>query len=183
MEIVNMDKLSEPQLMQAALILAEELPIGWPTLSQATDEVNKLLARDDGTVLIAAIDDGEVTGWCGILPEYNGNVYELHPLVVSRKKQRKGIGTKLVETVSEIAREKGGLTLQLGSDDEKPGGETSFANVDLYDDLPRRIKEFETETHPAAFYLKIGFKIVGVVPDANGKGKPDIMFAKPLQSL
>jgi aminoglycoside 6'-N-acetyltransferase I len=32
--------------------------------------------------------------------------------------------------------------------------------------------------HPYAFYQKIGFVIVGVMPDANGLGKPDIYMAK-----
>ena len=32
--------------------------------------------------------------------------------------------------------------------------------------------------HPYEFYQKVGFTIVGVIPDANGFGKPDIMMAK-----
>jgi aminoglycoside 6'-N-acetyltransferase I len=85
-----------------------------------------------------------------------------------------------VQALEKAARERGGLTLHLGADDEKPGGETSLANVDLYDDLPKRIQEFKYGTHQAAFYMKLGFKIIGVMPDANGIGKPDIYFAKRL---
>ena len=32
--------------------------------------------------------------------------------------------------------------------------------------------------HPYEFYVKMGYKIVGVIPDANGIGKPDIWMAK-----
>jgi len=32
--------------------------------------------------------------------------------------------------------------------------------------------------HPYKFYEKTGYKIVGVFPDANGVGKPDIWMAK-----
>jgi hypothetical protein len=32
--------------------------------------------------------------------------------------------------------------------------------------------------HPFEFYQKLGYAIVGVVPDANGWGKPDILMAK-----
>jgi len=32
--------------------------------------------------------------------------------------------------------------------------------------------------HPYEFYQKQGFVIVGVMPDANGIGKPDILMAK-----
>ncbi len=28
------------------------------------------------------------------------------------------------------------------------------------------------------FYQKVGYTVVGVVPDANGLGKPDILMAK-----
>jgi aminoglycoside 6'-N-acetyltransferase I len=31
--------------------------------------------------------------------------------------------------------------------------------------------------HPYEFYMKIGFSIVGVMPDANGVGKPDTRCA------
>lgn len=68
----------------------------------------------------------------------------------------------------------------MGADDERPGGETSLANVDLYDQLPRRLAEFDPGTHQGAFYLKAGFTLVGVMPDANSPGKPDLYFAKQL---
>jgi aminoglycoside 6'-N-acetyltransferase I len=32
--------------------------------------------------------------------------------------------------------------------------------------------------HPFAFYQKLGYEVVGVIPDANGFGKPDILMAK-----
>lgn len=183
MKIVNMNTLNETQFFQAAQMLSDELPLGWPTLADATQEVNDWLQpsgecaaadckwRDDrSTIFIAAIDGEEVIGWCGILPSYSGKVYELHPLVVRHDWQRKGVGTLLVDTLAQMAKEKGGLTLWLGTDDDKPGGETSFAHVDLYDNLPRRMGEFKPGTHQAAFYLKIGFQIIGVMPDANGIG-------------
>ena len=55
-----------------------------------------------------------------------------------------------------------------------------MANVDLYDDLPRRLREFDPGTHQTAFYLKHGFIVVGVMPDEYGIGKPDIFMAKRL---
>ena len=32
--------------------------------------------------------------------------------------------------------------------------------------------------HPAGFYQRMGFEVVGLIPDANGPGKPDILMAK-----
>ena len=166
-------------------MLTDELPLGWATLDDALEEVAHRVDRTDcdgkgESLFLAAVEGDEVLGWAGMLPSYSGNVYELHPLVVQRDHQRKGIGTTLVSAVEKAARERGGLTLWVGADDERPGGETSFANVDLYDNLPQRIMDFDPGIHQAAFYIKCGFEIIGVMPDANGIGKPDIFLAKRL---
>ncbi|MEJ6950359.1 hypothetical protein [Natronospora cellulosivora (SeqCode)] len=75
-------------------------------------------------------------------------------------------------------KEKGGVTIWLGSDDED--GSTSLSNVNLYDDLYNKLRNIEKNNnhHPFEFYQKIGYKVVGVLPDANGIGKPDIFLAK-----
>ncbi|MCL2461480.1 MAG: GNAT family N-acetyltransferase [Defluviitaleaceae bacterium] len=193
MEIVNMKSLNAAQLSQAAQMLTDEMPLGWAAFEDAMREVDywvghagessetgRKLGGSGRITFLAALEDGEVIGWCGILPSYGGNVFELHPLVVRRDWQRKGVGTALVNAVSDAAREQGGLTIWLGADDEKPGGQTSLANADLYDDLPGKMEAFEPGDHQAAFYLKAGFKVVGVMPDADGRGKPDIFLAMRL---
>ena len=180
MEIVNMTTLSEAQIRQAAQILTDSLPMGWPTLQDALNEIEEILVP--GNTLLAAVEDGEVLGLGGVLaPKYNGNVFELHPLAVRSDKRRQGIGRAIVAALEDEARRQGGLTIYLGADDEVGDGETSLANADLYDDLPGKLAAFQPGTHQAGFYLKIGYKIVGVMPDANGYGKPDIFMAKRLR--
>jgi len=102
-------------------------------------------------------------------------MYELHPLVVRGDMQRKGVGTRLLHEIMRAAKEQGGLTLLAGADDES--GATSLANLDLYENLPKHMAAFEPGTHQTAFYMKHGFKLVGVVPDVNSYGKPDIQMA------
>ena len=74
--------------------------------------------------------------------------------------------------------ERGGLTLWLGSDDEID--ETTVSGVDLYEDVPGAIRDLAVirGEHPCEFYRRLGFRVVGLMPDANGPGKPDIFFAK-----
>lgn len=179
MKIADMNTLTANQLEQAARILAETLPQGWADFEAAMDELRERLIPEN--TYLAAIENGEVIGWGGILaPEYKGNVFELHPLAVRPDRQRRGVGRAIVAALEAEARRQGGITIWLGADDEGSGGETSLANADLYDDLPGRISAFDPGTHQAGFYLKVGYKIIGVMPDANGIGKPDITFGKRL---
>lgn len=142
-------------------------------------EINERLIPEN--TLLAAVESDEVLGWGGILaPEYEGKVFELHPLVVKNDRRNQGVGRSLVAALEDAARKQGGLTIYLGADDEKEGGETSLANIDLFEDLPSNLEHFEAGTHQSGFYLKLGYKIIGVLPDANGVGKPDIFLGKSL---
>ena len=61
--------------------------------------------------------------------------------------------------------------MYLGSDDES--GATSLFGEDLYDDTFGKIANIKsTGNHPFTFYEKLGYKIVGVIPDANGVANP-----------
>ena len=65
----------------------------------------------------------------------------------------------------------------LGTDDER--GETSLADVELYPNPLDHLQQLENPGgHPYEFYRKVGYTFVGVIPDANGFGKPDIFMAK-----
>ena len=133
----------------------------------------------DRTSRIAVEDDGTVLGWIGSISEYRGHVWELHPLVVRVSQQGKGIGQALVIDLEERVRERGGLTITLGTDDVN--GQTSLSGISLYPDVWEHVAAIKNlKRHPYEFYQKQGFVIIGVMPDANGPGKPDILMAKSL---
>ena len=177
MEIIDMRELNEAERRTAATLLMASLPLGYPTMEAAMAEFNACVVP--ANIMLAVRDAGEIIAWGGLLaPTYDGRVHELHPLVVRADKRRIGMARSIVEALEVEARARGGLTLFLGADDEKEDGETSLAKVDLYDNLPDKLKHFEAGNHVSAFYQKLGFKIVGVMPDANGPGKPDIFLAK-----
>lgn len=93
--------------------------------------------------------------------------------------QVKGIASDLVAHYQAEARRKGGITFCSGTDDED--GRTSLANTDLYTDLFRHIAEITNlGRHLYEFYERQGYMIVGVIPDSNGSGKPNIIMAKRL---
>jgi len=149
----------------------------WQDLDSARGEVLESLAAD--RVSRVALDGGgRVFGWIGAMPDYGGRVWEIHPLVVSPAHRRQGIGRALVEDLERIVANRGALTLWLGSDDEH--GETTAAGIDLYADVSGALQNLKKVRgdHPYEFYRRLGFHVTGFLPDANGRGKPDIFFAK-----
>ncbi|MFN7928531.1 MAG: GNAT family N-acetyltransferase [Blastocatellia bacterium] len=180
MQIVDLQTNNQTALQQCAQILydsfQEHAPKAWPTLKAALEEVQESLAAD--RVSRIAIDEtGNVLGWIGGICEYSGHAWELHPLVVKATERRKGIARALVQDLEGIIKARGATTLYLGTDDED--NRTSLSNADLYPDVFAHIKQIQNlRQHPYAFYQKLGFVIVGVLPDANGPGKPDIFMAK-----
>jgi aminoglycoside 6'-N-acetyltransferase I len=150
----------------------------WATLEEAIAEVKESL--EEGRISrIAIAEDGTLLGWIGGQHFY-AEVWELHPLVVQIDQQGKGIGRALVADLEEKVRERGGLTLMLGSDDQDEM--TTLSGVDLYQNLWQHIANIQNiKGHPYEFYQKLGYTITGVVPDANGIGKPDILMAKRLK--
>lgn len=180
MRIVDLTSDNTEAIRQAAAILSaafkEHWPEAWPDMESALEEVRESFGEDHIS-RVAVDDDGTVLGWIGGLPEYDGNVWELHPLAVDPGRHREGIGRALVTDFEERVRERGGITIRLGSDDED--GMTSLSGVDLYENTWEKIASIRNlKGHPYEFYRKLGYTIVGVMPDANGVGKPDIIMAK-----
>jgi aminoglycoside 6'-N-acetyltransferase I len=68
-------------------------------------------------------------------------------------------------------------TIWLGTDDDFGG--TNLYGVDLYPNVFEHLSNIQpTSGHPYTFYQKMGYTIVGAIPDASGFGKPDILMAK-----
>lgn len=180
MQIIDLSPSDQNVIEQTAALLFETFnehwPDAWPTLDDARGEVRESFA-EDRISRVALDDDGTVLGWIGGIETYDGNVWELHPLVVSARAQGRGIGRKLVEDLEAQVAARGGMTLWVGSDDED--GMTSLAGADLYPNPLEHLAQIKNlRGHPYEFYQKLGFAISGVMPDANGFGKPDIFLAK-----
>ncbi len=180
MKIVDLLPDNEPAIRQVAALLvegfADHWPEAWPDLESALEEVRESFGA--GRISCIALDeDGTVLGWIGGISNYHGRVWELHPLVVSIRHQGKGIGRALVADLEERVREHGGLTITLGTDDVDD--QTTLSGINLFPNVCGQITQIKNlKHHPYEFYQKQGYVIVGVIPDANGLGKPDILMAK-----
>lgn len=162
----------------AELLLEAFAHIHWPhSMDHALSEVRESL--EPGRISRVALVDGRVVGWVGGISEYSGNAYELHPLAVKPGDWRRGIGTALVRDLEWQARQRGAVTVYLGTDDEF--GATTLSGIDVYPNVLGHLAAIRNvRGHPFEFYQKLGYAIVGMIPDANGFGKPDIIMAKRL---
>ena len=180
MQIVDLSPDHEDYIEQAAALLIDGFkdhwPDAWRDMASALQEVREALGP--GRIARVAVDDdGVVLGWIGGIEQYDGHVWELHPLVVRPDCQRQGIGRALVADLEDRVRERGGLTVTLGTDDED--NMTTLSGVDLYPNVWEHIARVRNlRGHPYEFYQKMGYVITGVMPDANGLGKPDILMSK-----
>lgn len=181
MQIRDLDPQATDEHEACARLLVDEFreiaPDAWPAIEKARETVDDCLRS--GPVRIARIDD-TIVGWIGGRHSY-ARVWELHPLVVAHAAQKRGVGRALVADLERIVAARGAMTLTLGSDDEV--GLTSLSGIDLYPDPLAHLAHLEDRGgHAFTFYLKCGFAVTGVIPDANGFGQPDIHMAKRVGS-
>ncbi|WP_439647434.1 GNAT family N-acetyltransferase [Brucepastera parasyntrophica] len=167
---------------KAAAILTETFKgLGkdaWPTREAALDEVRECV--EEPNICIGIFADGELAGWGGLRPMYD-KTWELHPLVIAGSFQGRGLGRLLLSGLETRAVEKGITGIVLGTDDET--GSTSLSQraitgENIFEEI---IHIRNLKNHPFEFYRKCGYIITGIVPDANGEGRPDIWMWKKLR--
>ena len=182
MEITLLDLENKVMVEQCARVLVQAFkvhhPLAWPTLALAREEL-AVFASEDRIGLTAVTEDSQVLGWIGAIRQYHGHSWELHPLAVDPVKQRQGVGHLLVNTLEQRLYETKASTLYLMTDDEN--NQTNLADLALYPEpLEQLMQIVNINQHPFEFYLKQGFCVSGVIPDANGPGKPDILMSKSI---
>ncbi|MCP4247711.1 MAG: GNAT family N-acetyltransferase [bacterium] len=177
LRIDTLDSLNDRRREQAAAVLVEAFrhaPTAWNELESARVEVAACVGPD--RIGWVAIEDDLVVGWIGAI-EHSVHIWELHPLAVHPECQGTGIGTALVHRLEAEARRDGICTIWLGTDDDFGG--TSLYGQDLYPDVLDQVRRLHPiSRHPLQFFRKMGFVVVGVLPDASGLGRHDIIMAK-----
>jgi aminoglycoside 6'-N-acetyltransferase I len=180
-KIVNINE-SERIKEQAKRILLEAFPKAamWPDINEqkAVDEVNECVCGEN--ICIGLNIDDQLIGWIGLRPMYE-KTWELQPIAVKPEYQGKGYGKILLNELEKKAREKGIIGIFAGSDDETNKtslSEKEITSYNIYEEI-KNIKNYKN--HPYEFYIKCGYTIVGVIPNANGANKPDIWLWKDIR--
>jgi len=149
-----------------------------PTLEDAVEEIHESFEPGRRSRILVN-DRDDVLGWIGAFED--DNCWEIHPIVMARDAQRKGYGEMLIDDITRLAIEGGAVALWAGTSDETRA--TSLSEVDLYEDPFTAMKDMTAhKDHPVHFWKKIGFTLIGVMPDEEGLGKPGIHFAKRIKT-
>ena len=173
---------SENIIKQAAEILYKTFTginkDAWTDMESALVEVNECIVEPNICIGIKVGDD--LAGWVGLRPMYP-ITWELHPMVVKKEFQGKGLGKLLLNELENIARGNNIIGIFAGSDDET--NSTSLSNKkitgeNIFEEISN-IKNYKN--HPYEFYKKCGYNIVGIIPNANGNNKPDIWLWKDIR--
>ncbi len=150
----------------------------WSTMEECEKEVADSL-EEKKISRIAVNDEDEVLAWTIGEEIYTNYTWELALLVVRRNVKAKGIGRKTLKDFEEQVLKRGGSVVFLGSDDEN--NRTSLGGIELYPNPLEHLANINNlGDHPYEFYQKCGYTITGVIPHANGFGKPDIWMTKQL---
>ncbi len=177
MDIVDFDRLDAAQLRDAARILREA--IAGPSYKQpgeAEAETASFLAGEERFALAASTGPrcaaGSAPSAATPTPSSCTRWWS------TRAAMRQGIGRALVAALEARAVAEGYLTVHLGTDDEVGG--TSLFGADLFPDALAKLAQIQPTPagHPYFFYRRLGYEPIGLIPDANGFGKPDILMAK-----
>jgi len=179
--IVTMGSLDESRIVEVCELLVHsfrDLSPQWvPTVDAARAKV--IEALEPGMLSRVLLIDDRVVGWVGARHDY-GSVWELHPLVVDEALRGRGYGRALVDDVEYLAADNGALTMLLGTSDEV--GRTTLTGQDPFVDVITALRDLKpTGAHPLGFWQRVGYTVVGVIPDAEGPGKPTILLAKRIR--
>jgi aminoglycoside 6'-N-acetyltransferase I len=177
MRIIPFPDLTPTQLAEAARILRDAIHgESYKPPGEAEEETASFLT-DPERFALAAVEGETVLGWIGGVRGYS-HALELHPLVVDPPRHRQGIGASLIRALEAQAAAEGFLTIHLGADDDFGG--SSLFGAELFPDPLARLAEIEPrgDGHPFFFYRRMGYAPVGILPDANGPGRPDIFMAR-----
>ena len=110
----------------------------------------------------------------------------MHPLAVAPSHQRRGVGRGLVGALESRVRGRGGCVVYLGTDDVD--GVTAGARLGSLGSIARVIARLnrgrtgQGVSHPYRFYRRMGYSVCGIIPDANGPGRPDILMCKRIDA-
>lgn len=129
-----------------------------------------------------ALDADHVVGWLWGRPLFEGHhAWELRWLITDLTRPRSGIGRTLTLAFEDWCRGQGIRTIWLMTGEEM--GETTLRGANLWRDPFAPLASIQpVGDAPYIFWQKLGYRFIGVIPDANGPGIPEYLMGKSLVS-
>lgn len=163
----------------ADLLVVAFAPIYEGDVTRALADVVQFAPED--LSLIARDGDGQPIGWLRAEHFKRQASAEIKLVAVHPSRRRQRVGQTLVRAAEERMRAVGCVTMLATVGDTR--GRTNLYGVDVTADAPRLLAAFHCHAdHPAGFFLRVGYRLVGVLPDAYGPGKHDLTLARRISN-
>ena len=177
MSLYTVDLLGQEDgalLRGVADLLVASSPNIYGNVTQALADVVQFAPED--LSLVARDPEGAPIGWLRA-EHYRGQASaEVKVVAVHPTRRLQGVARTLVMAAEERMRANGCVTMLATVGDTRC--RTSLYGVDVTADAPRHLAAFHCQPdHPAGFFLRIGYRPVGLLPDAYGPGKHDLTLA------
>lgn len=126
-----------------------------------------------------AIDKtGTIAGWMAATREHPHG-WRAMPLVVRADLRRRGVGRALIADLAAFVAEDGPGTVYASLPGEVS---TSITGRALFPNVLGRVLDVPSpDDHPLTFYRRVGFEVVGVLPDVVCPGTHELLLAKPVR--
>jgi len=179
MRIVDLSTEDDCVVEQVATLLLEGVAVHssnpWSDVTSALDEVGE--SFDANHISRVAFDDGDtMLGWTAGYSTYNGYIWQLYPLVLATHSFNLDIGHLLIQDFEEQVRTRGGLSILLSIDVEPA---LIAPSILCENNLWQHMTALQRlDNHRIEFFRQLGFTIVGVIPNAHGQGKPDVLLER-----
>lgn len=167
-------------IAKLSTVAAQQHSPDWlATVSDALQELRRCIIPENLSRMV--LHERHPVGWISAFP-VNNSVWEIHPLLVDPSAHGKGVGSLLVKEVEKILTVRRVRTIQLSTSDATNA--TTLSGKDLYVDPLGELQKLDVTDskvgHACQFWIRARYKVVGVLPDAEGMGIPSICFAKRL---
>lgn len=146
----------------------------WTDKTTALDEIGESFEANHIS-RVGFDDSGKLLGWAAGYSIYNGYIWQVYPLALTAFNL--DIGHRLLQDFEEQVRAHGGLGILLSIDVELTL--PTLHEKDLSTDPWQHIISLQhLDNHRIEFFRQLGFAIVGIIPNAQGRGKPNILLER-----
>lgn len=174
----------EPAIRNIAVLLqASFRALPWQDEEETVRAVSEWFGQRRAHV--TAYDDGSLVGYATAAPMDGFDIWRMDWMAVAPEYRGRGLGVAVLRRLEQHAHSEGARTFLTSVGDDGAMASTSLWGKNLFEpDVLHHLGQLqELRPYALGFYRHAGYSVVGVLPDANGPGMPEILLARSLAGI